>query len=656
MLNLGVRYDRQGLTGRHDNVAPRLGFAWNPGNEPADHGARRLRHLLLARSAPTSSPAGSWTAPRASSTSARRRGSSASRPRSRRCRASRPGAVLPAARHHRAAGRAAPTTASSSTSRGCPATPTSCSTRAPSRPRSASSAKSPPAGSPSLDLVHADTEDIERNLDLNAPDRVRAHRPGADPPGGGGRRHAADHPGRQRLPPHPGDGEPGREQVRRRCSSTCARASPDAWRHAAELHLVAHPQQRRARRAGRRSERRQPARQGVGRQPARPAPPRRAQRLGARCRSASTSAASPPTPRAGRSTSPPAPTTTATARTADRPVIDGHVISRNAGRGDAVYDLSLFLERDFPLGVATLGLRAEAFNVTDHENVVGYNGVYGNNPTAKPWRRSARRSAASATSIRGASTSSRPACASRRMPDLLAVRGLAKSYGPRTRARRGRASPCGRARCSASSVRTARGRRRSSNAWPACSRADAGEVRGRDGRPLPPRRRSGDALLRSRRHRAVAGPARRPRPPLLPGSLGRAARARRGARRAPCALDPARRAGARPLEGGAQALPDRSRPPRAAPAADARRAVRRPRPAPDPGGDRRAPCARRRAAARSSCRSTSSPTPAAPATASCCSPAAGWRGRARSPTCGHGRGGAGSDRDAGVEEVFLALT
>jgi outer membrane receptor for ferrienterochelin and colicin len=69
---------------------------------------------------------------------------------------------------------------------------------------------------------------------------------------------------------------------------------------------------------------------------------------------------------------------------ADRPVINGHVISRNAGRGNAVYDLSLFLERDFQVGGVTLGLRAEAFNVTNHENVVGYNGVYGNNTNGQP--------------------------------------------------------------------------------------------------------------------------------------------------------------------------------------------------------------------------------------------------------------------------------
>lgn len=68
----------------------------------------------------------------------------------------------------------------------------------------------------------------------------------------------------------------------------------------------------------------------------------------------------------------------------DRPVINGRVIGRNAGRGDSVYDLSLFLERDFPMGAFTLGLRGEVFNVTNHENVVGYNGVWGNGADPLP--------------------------------------------------------------------------------------------------------------------------------------------------------------------------------------------------------------------------------------------------------------------------------
>jgi carboxypeptidase family protein/TonB-dependent receptor-like protein len=69
---------------------------------------------------------------------------------------------------------------------------------------------------------------------------------------------------------------------------------------------------------------------------------------------------------------------------ADRPVVDGHVLGRNAKRGGALYDLALFVERDFALGATTLGLRAEVFNLTNHANVVGYNGVYGNNANGQP--------------------------------------------------------------------------------------------------------------------------------------------------------------------------------------------------------------------------------------------------------------------------------
>jgi hypothetical protein len=71
--------------------------------------------------------------------------------------------------------------------------------------------------------------------------------------------------------------------------------------------------------------------------------------------------------------------------TTDRPVIDGVVVGRNTGRGNMLFDLDLFLERDFVLhGATTLGLRAEVFNVTNHANVYGYNGVYGNNANGQP--------------------------------------------------------------------------------------------------------------------------------------------------------------------------------------------------------------------------------------------------------------------------------
>jgi hypothetical protein len=68
----------------------------------------------------------------------------------------------------------------------------------------------------------------------------------------------------------------------------------------------------------------------------------------------------------------------------DRPVINGSVVGRNAGRGGAVYDISLFLAREFPLGAANLTLRAEVFNLANHANVFGYNGVYGNDPSGTP--------------------------------------------------------------------------------------------------------------------------------------------------------------------------------------------------------------------------------------------------------------------------------
>jgi hypothetical protein len=63
----------------------------------------------------------------------------------------------------------------------------------------------------------------------------------------------------------------------------------------------------------------------------------------------------------------------------DRPVINGTVVGRNAGRGSSIFDLDLFVEKDFPIARgAQLGVRAEAFNVTNHTNVVGRNGVWGN--------------------------------------------------------------------------------------------------------------------------------------------------------------------------------------------------------------------------------------------------------------------------------------
>lgn len=65
--------------------------------------------------------------------------------------------------------------------------------------------------------------------------------------------------------------------------------------------------------------------------------------------------------------------------TTDRPVIDGAVIARNAGRGAPIYDFSPFVEKEFRIRESIqLRSRVESFNVFNHPNFVGYSGTYGN--------------------------------------------------------------------------------------------------------------------------------------------------------------------------------------------------------------------------------------------------------------------------------------
>lgn len=72
-------------------------------------------------------------------------------------------------------------------------------------------------------------------------------------------------------------------------------------------------------------------------------------------------------------------------QTADRPVINGAVIGRNTARGTPFYQTDLFVQRAMMLAERLrLNLRLESFNLFNHANVVGFNGVWGNGATPAP--------------------------------------------------------------------------------------------------------------------------------------------------------------------------------------------------------------------------------------------------------------------------------
>ncbi len=73
-----------------------------------------------------------------------------------------------------------------------------------------------------------------------------------------------------------------------------------------------------------------------------------------------------------------------TGATTDRPVINGAVIGRNAGRGNGIDSLDPYVSRLFPLyhEAVQLDLRAEAFNALNHANFVSDSGTYGNGAAA----------------------------------------------------------------------------------------------------------------------------------------------------------------------------------------------------------------------------------------------------------------------------------
>ena len=61
------------------------------------------------------------------------------------------------------------------------------------------------------------------------------------------------------------------------------------------------------------------------------------------------------------------------------------VIGRNAGKNGSTFQLDAFVEKDLPVANGVqLGVRAEAFNLTNHTNVYGRNGTYGNAADGTP--------------------------------------------------------------------------------------------------------------------------------------------------------------------------------------------------------------------------------------------------------------------------------
>jgi len=74
-----------------------------------------------------------------------------------------------------------------------------------------------------------------------------------------------------------------------------------------------------------------------------------------------------------------------TGATTDRPVINGVVIGRNAGRGTPIYEVSPLVERPFILNEhLRIEPRIEVFNLFNHANFVGFSGTYGNGASAGP--------------------------------------------------------------------------------------------------------------------------------------------------------------------------------------------------------------------------------------------------------------------------------
>jgi hypothetical protein len=74
-----------------------------------------------------------------------------------------------------------------------------------------------------------------------------------------------------------------------------------------------------------------------------------------------------------------------TGATADRPMINGAVVGRNAGRGAPIYEVSPLVERPITFNEhLRVEPRIEVLNLFNHPNFVGYSGTYGNGPAPGP--------------------------------------------------------------------------------------------------------------------------------------------------------------------------------------------------------------------------------------------------------------------------------
>ena len=74
-----------------------------------------------------------------------------------------------------------------------------------------------------------------------------------------------------------------------------------------------------------------------------------------------------------------------TGATTDRPVINGVVVGRNAGRGTATFEISPLVERPFRVNEhLRIEPRIEVFNLLNHPNFVGFSGTWGNGSAPGP--------------------------------------------------------------------------------------------------------------------------------------------------------------------------------------------------------------------------------------------------------------------------------